>query len=73
METFVDVVVKNKSTVEITCEVVQIGDWINVLKQKDFNIDSITERHIGSGKYAWDISAHRGWSMDERWEGIEVG
>jgi hypothetical protein len=79
METFVDVVVHQESVVNILCNLDQIGDWIGVLQQKDFNIVSVSKAETAynstdpNKKDVWNVVGARSWSMDERWEGIEVG
>jgi hypothetical protein len=76
METFVDVVVEHVSRIKIVCNIDQIGDWIKILKQKDFMLDAAKQVSTHAEyreEIIWELKASRSWSMDERWEGVEIG
>lgn len=70
MDDFVDVKVNQKSTVNILCKLKQIGEWVDLLEEKGFEVTYIgkvdPEKHQVSPD-TWNVVGTRSWTIDERW------
>ncbi len=70
MDDFVDVKVNQKSTVNILCKLKQIGEWIDLLEEKGFEVTYIGKVDPEKNQVSedtWNVVGTRSWIIDERW------